>query len=214
MKIKWFGQSCFEIETHDIKIITDPYNSRIGFKLPDGLEADLITVSHQHSDHNEVSAIGGDPKIIDVVGAVTIDGVKFVGFPSFHDDENGEKRGTNIIYKIDDGQYSVCHLGDLGHRLSPELVNEIGVVNVLMIPVGGTYTIDAAAAIEVVNQIKPKIIIPMHYQIKGLSLSTILKPVDDFLGLYKGVVENTNELVLNKDEIGKPSRVVVLSRHS
>lgn len=164
MKIEWFGHSCFKItDIRGVEIVTDPFDEKVGYKVP-YTKADIVTVSHGHFDHNYVKAIEGNFELIDKVGHFYVKDINIEGIASYHDKRKGNQRGNNTIYTyIIDGM-KVCHLGDLGHVLDKKQEEEIGGVDVLMIPVGGNYTIDASEALEVVNQLKPSIVIPMHYK--------------------------------------------------
>lgn len=178
MKITWFGQACFLIKTDTAVVVTDPYDPKIGLTLPKDLTADIVTVSHQHLDHNYVSAISGNPSVVEKNGSTTIKDIVFTGIDTFHDNENGKKRGPNIIFKFTLDGITIAHFGDLGHMLSDAQVLELQEVDILMIPVGGGYTIDGAIAAQIVEKVQPKIVIPMHYGVKGLGFP--LDPVESF----------------------------------
>lgn len=182
MKIRYLGHSCFKLtESTGTAIITDPYKG-IGYELPEGLTADAVTVSHRHYDHDNIDAIGGRPQIIDKEGVHQLPGVEITGIKSYHDNENGRLRGENLIYKFRMDGLEICHLGDLGEDCSSALLEMLLPVNILLIPVGGTYTIDALRAKEYVDRIMPEIVIPMHYKTRSLSLS--LDKPDSFLSLF------------------------------
>lgn len=170
MTISWFGQSCFRIEAKEGSILMDPFAKEIGLKPP-RIKDDVITVSHQHFDHNNVADANPEAFIIQNPGEYEKQGIAIRGIASFHDDKSGAERGPNTIYVVKAEEMTLCHLGDLGHALSDAQVEAIGDVDILMIPVGGTYTIDAKKAAEVIGQIEPKIIIPMHYKVPGLEVS-------------------------------------------
>lgn len=175
MNISWYGHSCFKVQTkpkrglEEVIIITDPFDKSVGLRPPQGL-ADIVTISHNHFDHNNTKSLKGDFFKIDAPGEYSIRNVHIEGIESFHDNNNGEERGRNTIFIMESEDLRVCHLGDLGHLLTESQVEVIGEVDVLMIPVGGTYTIDAKEAEKVVGQLEPKIIIPMHYKVKGLKV--------------------------------------------
>lgn len=175
MNITWYGQSCFKIQTKSqrgseaVTIITDPFNKEIGLRPPQG-NAEIVTISHSHDDHNNSGAIKGEPFVVDAPGEYSLKGIQIEGIESYHDKEKGAKRGRNTIFTIESEFLKVCHLGDLGHVLSENQLEKIGSVDVLMIPVGGKFTLSAKEAEEVIGQIEPKIIIPMHYKVKGLKL--------------------------------------------
>lgn len=181
MKIQWLGHSCFAITLSDGRtIITDPHEG-IGYP-PLNRSADIVTVSHQHFDHNAVGAVSGSPEIVQSEGAHSLGGVAITGVPSFHDGQGGSQRGENLIFIIEVEGLRVCHLGDLGHVPGSMQIGAIGRVDVLMVPVGGLYTIDAAQAAEVVRQIGPKYILPMHYKTSCLNFP--ISGPDEFLAGY------------------------------
>lgn len=182
MIIVWQGHSCFKIQDKigpdGITVATDPFNKEIGLKVPN-FEADIITVSHQHFDHNNTAALRGIPFIIDCAGEYDFKGVMIEGIDSYHDDKNGAERGGNIIYRIEIDDISVAHLGDLGQVLDNNQLEKLAGTDVLLIPVGGLHTLDAKKAVEVISQIEPRIVIPMHYKHKDLKFD--LDPVDKFI---------------------------------
>jgi L-ascorbate metabolism protein UlaG (beta-lactamase superfamily) len=182
MKIKWLGHSSFYIEgSAGFRIVTDPYNN-IGFEMP-AVTADAVTISHKHYDHNNIPAVGGNPRVFDKEGYFDFNGIKFNALKTFHDDSDGQKRGENLIFKFDFEGIMFCHLGDIGHNINRQLIKFIKPVNVLMIPIGGKYTINAFVAREYVETLKPNIVIPMHFKTKGLNID-IDKP-DMFFKLFK-----------------------------
>jgi len=169
MNITWYGQSCFKIQSKDIILITDPFDKKIGLKPPCGA-ADIVTVSHDHCDHNNSKVIKGDPFIIDGAGEYEIKKIVIKGVDSYHDGKEGKERGCNVIYKIEMEGIKLCHLGDLGQsNLVNGQLEKIGEVDILFIPIGGVYTIDWKSADTIISQIEPRIIIPMHYKISGLA---------------------------------------------
>ncbi|MBI4288113.1 MAG: MBL fold metallo-hydrolase [Chloroflexi bacterium] len=166
MKIKWLGHSSFLITSSSgFRIITDPYTVGSGLSYGTIKEsADAVTVSHDHGDHNNPSTVGGKPVIIKGTLSQEVKGIKFQGFPVFHDESKGKERGADTIYAFTVDGIRIAHMGDLGHLLNEELVKQIGPVDVVLIPVGGYFTIDAAQATKVCDQLKPKVIIPMHFK--------------------------------------------------
>ena len=171
MKIEYLGHSCFKLtESTGTTIITDPYSDEIGIQLPKGLTADAVTISHAHYDHDNVGAIEGKPTIFRVDGFYELPGVEITGIKSYHDTEEGAKRGENVIFKFRMDGMDICHLGDLGEDCSAELIEMLLPVNILLIPVGGTYTLDSEQAKEYVDRIMPDIVIPMHYRSKHLTI--------------------------------------------
>ncbi len=178
MDINWLGHSCFRIKGRQAVIVTDPYPPDLGYSLGKPT-ADIITVSHQHPSHSYIQGVGGEPKLVTGPGEYEISSVLIIGIPTFHDAEGGEKKGKNTVYLMEIDGMTICHLGDLGHVLTVEQVEEIDDVDVLLLPVGGVSTINASMAAEVIRQIEPKIVIPMHY--KTPVLNRELGPVEKFL---------------------------------
>ena len=176
--ITWLGHSCFRVRGSQAVIITDPYPPDLGYSLGDPT-ARIVTVSHQHPSHSYVQGVGGEPRKVTGPGEYEISGVLITGVATFHDAERGGKRGKNTVYLMEVDELSVCHLGDLGHVLTAEQVEEIDVVDVLLLPVGGVSTIDAPVAAEVIRQLEPKAVVPMHY--KTPAINRELEPVDKFL---------------------------------
>ena len=199
------------MDQKEITIITDPYDPEIGFRLPK-LTPDICTISHGHSDHNNIAGLKTDAFVVDGPGEYEVQGVFINGIVSYHDKTSGKDRGENIIYKFEFKDLNLVHLGDLGHLLTPEQLEEIGVVDVLLVPVGGNTTINYKEAVEVINQIDPRIVIPMHYKIPSLNME--LDPVEKFtklMGIDKPEllekikidkktlpIEETNIIILNK----------------
>jgi len=183
-KMSWAGQSCFQISVsnskdHSADIVIDPFNEEVGLKVPN-FSADIVLITHDHHDHNNIKALKGEPFVISSPGEYEVKGVFIQGISSFHDDENGKKRGQNIIYTIEAEELRFCHLGDLGQKqLTDEQLDKIGQVDILMIPVGGEYTIDSSLASKIISQIEPRIIIPMHYALPKLKIK--LDSVEKFL---------------------------------
>jgi L-ascorbate metabolism protein UlaG (beta-lactamase superfamily) len=203
MKIKWLGHASFLIETSGVRIVTDPY-SEIGLKFPK-VEADIVTVSHDHFDHNAVNNVGGKFEVVRGVKETTLKGVKFTGVASYHDEVKGTKRGNNTIFVIEAEGLKVVHLGDIGHTIDKNLATKIGGVDVLMVPVGGVYTVDSQGAANIVETLSPKIVVPMHYKISGLSLS--IADEKPFITKFKNV-ERKKELEVVKANL--PSQLTVV----
>lgn len=186
MNITWHGQACFQIscsqnKNNHLSIVIDPFEeSFTGLKLPRKLEADIVMVTHNHADHNNIKRVSGSPFVINGPGEYDIKGAYMEGIPGFHDSSQGKERGVITIYTIEAEGMKLCHLGDLGQKeLSSEQVDKIGDVDILMLPVGGVYTIDAQEAVKIMSQIEPKLILPMHYKIPKLKIR--LDPLDKFL---------------------------------
>lgn len=215
MDINYLGHSAFKIKGKAVTVITDPFDAdMVGIKLPK-LEADIVTISHNHPDHNKAEIISGVKRVIDSPGEYEIGGTSFVGISSYHDSKKGEERGKNTIYVIEIDGLRLCHLGDLGHTLSESIISEIGDIDVLFVPVGGVYTVDAKTAVDVVNSIEPKVIVPMHYKTdehKGEAFSEV-SPVDEFLKEMGLRVETLPKLSIKAGELSSEEQyIVVLER--
>lgn len=217
MQIIWHGHSCFKIQTKtnngEVTIITDPFGKEVGFKMPK-TTVDIVTVSHDHHDHSKVDEVGGEPFVIQGPGEYEIKGVFVYGVPSFHDNQKGKERGENTIYviKLLDEDMTIAHLGDLGHVLSDRELDKLEKIDVLLIPVGGKYTIGAKEAVEIINQIDPRIVVPMHYKISGSKIDD-LNGIDVFTKEIGIGVESLNKLKISKKDLPQEeTKLVVLDR--
>jgi len=211
MKIKWLGQASFVITSDTgIKIITDPYVAGGDLSYGEIKEsADIVIVSHEHSDHNNVASVRGTPEVVKKATTVDIKGVGFKGIPCYHDDAGGKLRGNNTIFCFEVDGIRICHLGDLGHQLSAQQVAELGKVDILLIPVGGYYTIDAKVAAGVCDRLKPKVIIPMHYKTDKCAYP--IAGVDEFLRGKEGVKRlDASEVEFKQAELPPSTQIIVL----
>ncbi|HIT27106.1 MAG TPA: MBL fold metallo-hydrolase [Candidatus Ornithoclostridium excrementipullorum] len=183
MKITWLGHSAFRLEeSTGTTVVTDPYSeSLVGYRMRK-VAADAVTVSHGHKDHCELSRIEGGAEVLDTVGFWEVKGVDITSMLSYHDAAKGAHRGQNLIFKYRMDGVDLCHLGDIGEECGVSTGDAIGTVNVLMIPVGGNYTIDAARAKEYVDFLMPDIVIPMHYRTPSCNID--IERVNDFLDLF------------------------------
>ena len=183
MILTYLGHSCFKIQDkvgqEGITIVTDPFGKSVGLKVPN-FEASIITISHNHHDHDNAQALRGQPYIINTAGEYDIAGVMVEGIESYHDMKSGAERGKNIMYRIEVDDIAIVHLGDLGHILDNKQLEKLENTDILLIPVGGIYTLDAKKAVEVVSQIEPRIVIPMHYKLPGSKIIN-LDGVDKFI---------------------------------
>lgn len=216
MKIKYLGHSSFLLtESTGTSIVCDPYSEKIGYAMPK-VTADAVTVSHHHYDHDNVAAVEGNPVILDKEQGYELTGVVINAVKSFHDDQSGALRGENVIFKFRMDGLDVCHLGDLGEACSAELIEAILPVNVLLIPVGGNYTIDAAMAKEYVDRIMPDAVIPMHYRTKGCNID--IEKVDEFVSLFEDgenveIEEVGGEIEFSREDMdGEQTRVIIMER--
>jgi L-ascorbate metabolism protein UlaG (beta-lactamase superfamily) len=209
MRIKWLGHSCFKMTgSKEIRIITDPFDNTVGYKMPKD-KADIVTTSHSHFDHSFTEAIEGDFEVINKVGNFYVKDMAITGIASHHDKSGGKKRGDNVIYVFNIDDIKVCHLGDLGNVLNNKQIEEIGSINVLLIPVGGNFTIDATEAVEVINQLNPSIVIPMHFKTPAVNFP--IDTVEVFLQKIGGGEKLPSQVVeINKEDLNKQAKVYVL----
>lgn len=168
MEISWFGHSCFQLRGKSVTLITDPFSPQAGAPAGDvsrlsKLSASIVTISHDHPGHNNAMGVGGKPRIVRGPGEYEISDVLITGVASYHDNERGKQLGRNTIYVINMDDVVICHLGDLGHTLQEEQLEEVADADVLFVPISGQHTINAAQAAEVISQVEPRIVIPMHY---------------------------------------------------
>lgn len=179
MTISWFGQSCFRLEGKEVSLLIDPFSKEIGLRPPK-IKDQIVLITHEHYDHNNLDEADKETMIVRNPGEYESKGVFIQGISSFHDKAQGAERGTNTIYLIKMEDMTICHLGDLGQeKLEDQQVDLIGEVDVLIVPVGGKYTLNFKEAVGVVGQIEPKVIIPMHYQVPGLNID--IEPADKFV---------------------------------
>ncbi|MFI5205441.1 MAG: MBL fold metallo-hydrolase [Candidatus Paceibacterales bacterium] len=212
----WFyGQACFKVKGKNTSVVFDPYVSEfVGLPVPK-LEGDIVCVSHQHEDHNNAGIVRGteegkSPFVISGPGEYEKSGVNIVGVSSYHDDREGAERGKNTIYIVTIDEVNIVHLGDLGQKkLTQEQVEQLSLCDVLLIPTGGVYTIEAKDAPDIISQLEPKIIVPMHYKVEGLKIE--LAPLGDFLSVMgKENIEKQPKLSISKDKLPEETEVAVL----
>ncbi len=214
MKIKWYGHAAFGLTTESgVKIIIDPYESgalggAIGY-APITDHADIVLVSHDHGDHNYTGAIKGPFTEVRREGSYGLKGLRISALPVFHDASQGKERGENLIFVIEADGLKVVHAGDLGHLLSQDDVSRIGRTDVFMLPVGGTYTVTATEATQVMNAIKPSVTLPMHYKSEKMGLP--LGPVEDFTKGKKRVRSvDGSEIEVTADRLPEEPEIVLL----
>ena len=208
MEIKWLGHSCFRLKGKSATVVTDPYSPDFGYTLGK-VSADIVTVSHQHPGHDNIAAVSGTHRIVQGPGEYEICDIIIIGIAAFHDDKKGDLRGKNTAYLMEIDEISVCHLGDIGHQLTDDEVEELGVVDILLLPVGGKSTIGAVTAAQIVRQLDPKIVIPMHYQTPDHDGD--LAPVEKFLKeMGKDAVEPLPKININRSNLPPTTQVVVL----
>lgn len=212
MDITYLGHSSFKIKSKNSLVVTDPFDPQaVGLKFPK-VAADIVTISHSHADHSFLSGVTDYKRVIEGPGEYEIGGVSIIGYQTYHDGKSGAERGKNTIYVYELEELRICHLGDLGHELPNDLVEEIGTIDVLMLPVGGFYTINSEIAAKVMMDIEASIVIPMHFATDGLSpdFKSNLSSVDDFLKLTGLSVEKLDKLSIKKSDIPEDGQKVVV----
>jgi len=209
MDITWLGHSCFLISGKEKTIITDPCHPDLGYCLGE-LEADIVTLSHFHPGHSYIEAIANDPRLVKSPGEYEIGGTFITGVASFHDNKKGDLRGKNTIYIIEMDDMTLCHLGDLGHPLDPHSIEEIGDVDILFLPVGEVSTISLDTAVEIVRQLEPPIVIPMHYKTEAFTGN--LSPVDNFLNKMRVLgLEAKPKLSITSSSLPATPQIILLN---
>lgn len=209
MEIIWLGHSCFSIKDKGKTIVTDPYGPGLGYS-PLKLSADIVTISHFHPGHSFVEGVDNNPRQITTPGEYEMGGLFITGISTFHDNENGEVRGKNTVYLLELGNMLLCHLGDLGHRLTAQLLEEIGPVDILFLPVGEGSTFSVNLAVETVRALEPRIVIPMHY--KTPVLNRELEVVDTFLKkIGTKDIEAKSSISLSQSSLPSHTEVMVLT---
>jgi len=209
MEITWLGHSCFVIKGKEKTIIADPYHPDFGYHLGKP-EADIVTVSHFHAGHNYIAGVTNEPNQIKSPGEYEIGGTFITGVATFHDDRKGSLRGKNTIYIIEMDGITLCHLGDLGHPLNPNLIEEIGDIDIIFLPVGEVSTMPIDTAAEIVRQLEPHIVIPMHYKTEAFAGD--LSPVDKFLDKMRiRDLETKSKLSITSSSLPSSSQIIVLN---
>lgn len=207
MRIRWLGHASFLLESGRNRIITDPFDEACGY-LPFTEPVDIATISHDHWDHNAVGHLAGQPKILkDQLEPVQANGISIQGFSSYHDNHQGRDRGSNTLYKFLIEDISVLHSGDQGTLLQADQICQIGPVDILLVPVGGKYTLDASEAVRFTEQIQPRLVIPMHYHTKHVTID--LAPVEDFTSRFDQVVK-CPYLKITKEQLPDQLQVMVM----
>lgn len=218
MELKYLGHSSFRIKANKAVVVTDPFDpDQVGLSFPK-VAADIVTISHHHFDHDAIDRVSGSenrekPLIFDAPGEYEATDIGVVGIAGFHDDKGGEERGKNTMFVFQVDGILVAHLGDIGHQLTEKQIEDIGPVDVLLVPVGGTYTLDPSGAAKVIEAISPSIVVPMHYKVPGLKDSLAdLVTVDEFLsksGL--DAASRTDKLKITRETLPAEMEVVILN---
>ncbi|HIE16566.1 MAG TPA: MBL fold metallo-hydrolase [Dehalococcoidia bacterium] len=211
MKLKWLGHASFLVTSDTgLRIVTDPYSTGSGINYsPVNEPADIVVVSHDHFDHNAVASVPGKPEVVTGSGTKSLQRIQFKGIATHHDESQGKERGSNTIFCFTIDGIKLCHLGDLGHKLAPQQIADIGEVDVLLIPVGGFFTIDARVATQVCDDLKPRVIIPMHYKTPKCDFP--IAGVDDFLAGKQNVRQlDSSEVEFRAGELPPATQIIVL----
>lgn len=212
MEIVYFGHSAFRLSSKTVSVVMDPFDPQfVGLRFPK-VASTVVTVSHSHADHARADLVSGVKKVLSEPGEYEIEGVSFIGISSYHDQDQGAKRGPNTIFVVEIDNIKIVHLGDLGHELSENTQNAIGAVDVLMVPVGGEYTLGPQEAADLVRSIEPRIVIPMHFQVEGLAenLKTKLQKVDPFLSALGLRVEKLPKLKISGGNLPAEDQLIIL----
>lgn len=208
MEIVWLGHSCFKIRGKEATVVTDPFDKTLGYPMKKPT-ATIVTVSHQHPQHSFVQGVSGTPRVVSRPGEYEVANVFITGIATFHDSERGAELGRNTAYVMRIEDVGICHLGDLGHVPTAEQIEQMGDVDILMVPVGGGPTIGPAAAAETISLLQPKLVLPMHYRTEAVKVD--LLPLEPFLK-EMGVREAVSrpKLVIGKSALPAETGVVVL----
>ena len=211
MEIYWLGHSCFQLRGKNVTLITDPFSPQLGHSLGK-ISAPIVTISHNHPGHNYAVGVGGNPRVVRGPGEYEISDVLITGVASYHDDKHGQNLGRNTIYIIHMDELVICHLGDLGHILQEEQLEEVADADLLLVPIGGQHTINATQAAEVISQVEPHIVIPMHY---SPTIGDAANPLDKFcreMGIE--AINPQPKLSITRSALPAEAQVVILSIRS
>ena len=211
MEISWLGHSCFHLRGKNVTLITDPFSPQLGHSLGK-ISAPIVTISHNHPGHNYAVGVGGNPRVVRGPGEYEISDVLITGVASYHDDKHGQNLGRNTIYIIHMDELVICHLGDLGHILQEEQLEEVADADLLLVPIGGQHTINATQAAEVISQVEPHIVIPMHY---SPTIGDAANPLDKFcreMGIE--AINPQPKLSITRSALPAETQIIILSIRS
>jgi L-ascorbate metabolism protein UlaG (beta-lactamase superfamily) len=211
MEISWLGHSCFQLRGKNVTLITDPFAPQLGYSLGK-ISAPIVTISHNHPGHNFAGGVDGGPRIVRGPGEYEISDVLITGVASYHDNKHGQELGRNTIYLIHMDDLVICHLGDLGHILQEEQLEEVADADILLVPIGGQHTINATQAAEVISQVEPHIVIPMHF---SPPIDDVPNPLDKFcreMGIE--AINPQPKLSITRSALPAETQVVILSIRS
>ena len=212
MDIIYLGHSSFYIKGSSASVVTDPFEpSSVGIRFPK-VAAEIVTISHNHDDHNKAELVDGVKKVIQGAGEYEVEGVSIIGISSYHDSKKGQERGLNTIYVFEIDKLRIAHLGDLGHKLDDKTLEEIGDIDVLMIPVGGVYTIGPQEAVFITRAIEPRLVIPMHFNSPGLNpkIFSDLKDENAFVNELGLPVKRQKKLSIKSNDLSDENGEIVV----
>lgn len=208
MLLKWYGHACFGMNfSGGPDVVTDPFDKSVGYPLCTA-KADIVTTSHNHGDHNFIASVGGEPTRLNRAGIFTFDDLVVRGYHSYHDAEKGTRRGENIVYVFESDELRIAHLGDIGHEPDLKLYAALTDIDVLLIPIGGFFTIDAETALRIVDEVRPKLVIPMHYKTPAINF-----PIDDekkFAEALGAKYWESSSIELTEDNISKYPNAIIM----
>jgi L-ascorbate metabolism protein UlaG (beta-lactamase superfamily) len=208
MEISWLGHACFRLRTKDMTVLMDPCPRSTGYSIG-RQSAQIVTISHRHPAHSFLEAVTGTPKVLDAPGEYEIGGVMLTGVRTYHDDRRGALRGPNTAFIVEMDEVRVCHLGDLGHLPTQEQMEALADIDVLLVPVGGQTTIDGAAAAELISELEPKLVVPMHYATEAATAK--LDPLEKFIKQL-GITAPASQpkLSVTRSSLPSETQIVVL----
>jgi len=214
MEISWLGHSCFQLRGKNVTLVTDPFSPQQGSSQGESsqlgkISASIVTVSHNHAGHNNVVAVSENPYVVKRPGEYEISDVLITGVASYHDDKKGQEYGRNTIYVIHMDGLVICHLGDLGHILQEEQLEEVADADILLVPIGGEHTINATQAAEIISQVEPRVVIPMHYHADSAEIPAPLGKFCREMGVE--TITAQPRLVVTRSTVPAETQVVVLS---
>lgn len=207
IKMKWFGHSFWKISNDDVEIVIDPFTD-IGYKLPENLKCDIAISSHDHFDHNNVALIKSEHVLLNTPGKFNEHGIDFELIHVWHDENKGADRGSNLLIKFTIEGKTILHCGDLGHYPDDKIFDQLGRIDILLIPVGGIYTINAETAKRITERLEPQIIFPMHYKTRVLNFE--LDDLENYTKFFDGVINNDNDEILLTDGFFAKSKPVII----
>lgn len=209
IRIEWYGQSMFRIQGGGVTLVVDPTNPQTGYDY-NPVQADAVLITHDHFDHNFMDGVLNRPEVLNKPGEREAAELRVHGFSAFHDNAGGRERGSIVIFAWEQAGFTLAHLGDLGERPSPGALEALKGRDILMVPVGGVFTIDGKQAVALISEIKPRIVIPMHFKTPDCVVG--IEPLQNFIRYYEGEVRDVGErpLSITRDDLPEETEVWVL----